>query len=69
MIRKGSIVKYIGNDELLKEYNNYIVHKRSHNLILISIPVVYVGGEIHKVRCYKNIEDFEEIVLDKKKKV
>lgn len=65
MIRKGSVVRYIGDNPLLQQYNNYTVKKRSGNLILIYIPVVYLDGSVHKVEAYENLAYFEEISVDK----
>ena len=60
-IRKGAIVRYIGRDELMKQYSPYTVRKKEYNLIDIYAPTRYMNGEVHKCLVSMNIKDFEII--------
>ena len=57
-IRKGSIVKYIGKNELAQG-KTFKVHKKSYGFIEILFPTKYIDGSIHGQRCEMPISDFE----------
>ena len=59
--RKGRIVKYIGTENELMIGKTYEVKSKSGNRIEIYAPLKYLGGEIHNVRTYMDIKDFEII--------
>ncbi len=59
-IRKGSIVKYIGDDPLMVGQTFRVRHK-SYNHIIIGKPTRYLDGSIHSVECGVPIEDFVEV--------
>lgn len=60
MIRKGSVVKYIGNDPLMIG-QTFRVRRKSFHQIIIGKPTRYLDGSIHAVECAVPIEDFEEV--------
>lgn len=60
MIRKGSIVRYIGSNELAKG-KIFRVHKRSYNRVLVCFPLRYLDGSVHGSQSYIPLDDFEEV--------
>ena len=59
-IKKGTKLKYIGENENAKG-KTFVVSHKSGSQVLVLFPVKYTDGEIHNVVCYKNISDFEII--------
>lgn len=58
VIRKGSKVRYIGKNELMKN-KTYEVIKKQGNSITLYAPCKYANGEIHNVKCSMDISEFE----------
>lgn len=59
-IRKGAIVKYIGDNPLMVG-QTYRVQQKCGHLITIYAPCRYLGGEVHLQKCAMQISDFEEV--------
>ena len=59
-IRKGSKVRYIGDNELGKG-KVFTVHKKSYNHILVNFPIKYIDGSVHAQASYYPISDFKEV--------
>lgn len=59
-IRKGSDVRYIGDNELAKG-KVFRVHKKDRHEVLVGFPMKYLDGSVHLCEMYKPIKDFEEI--------
>lgn len=62
-IRKGVLVKYIGQDELAQGMV-FKVHQKWYQFITVNFPVRYLNGEVHRQLINKPLEDFE--IYDRK---
>ena len=63
-MRKGAVVKYIGQDHERKELmdgKTYMVQHKCGSLIEIYAPTRYYNGEIHLSKCAMRADDFELI--------
>lgn len=57
-IRKGAMVRFIYNgQELVRP-----VIQKSGSLVLVLVPVTYLGGEVHQTRAYISISTITEIL-------
>jgi len=57
-MRKGTIVKYIGKDEIAKGMTFRVIRRRG-NLIEVHFPIRYCDGSIHASASNQPITDFE----------
>lgn len=60
MVRKGSYVKYIGDDPLMKD-KMYVVQNRKGTMLSIYRPIIQDDGNIYTYLTAMKVADFEEV--------